>query len=261
MHSCKKKKKCMWRHSVLPIETFNLFFLFSIFFHCGAVGPPYSCCSISPSWILLTRERAAAEDGGASLSAFRNGWRWLSPRRGCRGSFLHSDRPAARFFPGNNNNNSSPGGRFGAEPSLRISRVLTGHSVIFKSCSGQQERRGRGVLSLTVCVWLGSAGGCACMCSAPYGRRRRPRSAGIIFPSRVAQTEPERRDSTEGAVDGSRMVSSCQTEKVLCGNEAWRGLHQRMGARFLFLTKQPISSRTGAAVALKATQTERSAGI
>lgn len=49
--------------------------------------------------------------------------------------------------------------------------------------------------------------GCACMCSAPYGRKRRPRSAGIIFPVRVAQTEPERRESTEGAVDGSRMVS------------------------------------------------------
>lgn len=46
------------------------------------------------------------------------------------------------------------------------------------------------------------------MCSAPYGRKKRPRSAGIIFPVRVAQTEPERRESTEGAVDGSRMVSA-----------------------------------------------------
>ncbi|XP_070780241.1 regulator of G-protein signaling 7-binding protein B-like [Enoplosus armatus] len=45
------------------------------------------------------------------------------------------------------------------------------------------------------------------MCSAPYGRKKRPRSAGIIFPiSKVAQTEPERRESTEGAVDGSRMT-------------------------------------------------------
>lgn len=47
------------------------------------------------------------------------------------------------------------------------------------------------------------------MCSAPYGRKKRPRSAGSIFPvSRGAHTEPERRESTEGAVDGSRMVSA-----------------------------------------------------
>ncbi|XP_054469098.1 regulator of G-protein signaling 7-binding protein B-like [Anoplopoma fimbria] len=39
------------------------------------------------------------------------------------------------------------------------------------------------------------------MCSAPYGRKKRPRSAGSIFPTaKVAQTEPE------GAVDGSRMT-------------------------------------------------------
>uniref|UniRef100_A0A3Q3WLQ5 Uncharacterized protein n=1 Tax=Mola mola TaxID=94237 RepID=A0A3Q3WLQ5_MOLML len=44
------------------------------------------------------------------------------------------------------------------------------------------------------------------MCSAPYGRKKRPRSAGIIFPIRAAQTEPERRASTEGVVDGSRMT-------------------------------------------------------
>ncbi|KAF1377244.1 hypothetical protein PFLUV_G00198670 [Perca fluviatilis] len=45
------------------------------------------------------------------------------------------------------------------------------------------------------------------MCSAPYGRKKRPRSAGSIFPiSKVAQTEPERRESTEEAVDGSRMT-------------------------------------------------------
>ncbi|XP_075885458.1 regulator of G-protein signaling 7-binding protein B-like isoform X2 [Nelusetta ayraudi] len=44
------------------------------------------------------------------------------------------------------------------------------------------------------------------MCSAPYGRRRRPRSAGIVFPSKVSQAEPERRDSAEGAADGSRMT-------------------------------------------------------
>lgn len=45
------------------------------------------------------------------------------------------------------------------------------------------------------------------MCSAPYGRKKRPRSSGIIFPIRVAQSGPDRRESTEGAVDGSRMVS------------------------------------------------------
>ncbi|XP_050928728.1 complement component C6 isoform X2 [Lates calcarifer] len=45
------------------------------------------------------------------------------------------------------------------------------------------------------------------MCSAPYGRKKRPRSAGSIFPvSKGAQTEPERRESAEGAVDGSRMT-------------------------------------------------------
>ncbi|XP_023281375.1 complement component C6 isoform X2 [Seriola lalandi dorsalis] len=45
------------------------------------------------------------------------------------------------------------------------------------------------------------------MCSAPYGRKKRPRSAGSIFPvSRGSQTEPERRESTEGAVDASRMT-------------------------------------------------------
>ncbi|XP_075935886.1 regulator of G-protein signaling 7-binding protein B-like [Anarhichas minor] len=45
------------------------------------------------------------------------------------------------------------------------------------------------------------------MCSAPHGRKKRPRPAGSIFPtSKVAQTEPERRESAEGAVDGSRMA-------------------------------------------------------
>ncbi|KAF7655351.1 hypothetical protein LDENG_00057380 [Lucifuga dentata] len=43
------------------------------------------------------------------------------------------------------------------------------------------------------------------MCSAPCGRKKRPRSPGNIFP-RAAQTEPERRDSTEEAVDDSRMT-------------------------------------------------------
>lgn len=62
--------------------------------------------------------------------------------------------------------------------------------------------------------------GFACMCSAPYGRKRRPRSAGIIFPVRVAQTEPERRESTEGAVDGSRMVSvEIARKKLLMSSE------------------------------------------
>lgn len=70
MHSC---NSFFYVKTVLPIETLNLFLFLSILFHCGAVGPPYSCCSISPPWILLTRERAAAEDGGASLSAFRSG--------------------------------------------------------------------------------------------------------------------------------------------------------------------------------------------
>ncbi|XP_032395327.1 regulator of G-protein signaling 7-binding protein B [Etheostoma spectabile] len=45
------------------------------------------------------------------------------------------------------------------------------------------------------------------MCSAPYRRKKRPRSAGSIFPvSKVAQSEPERRESTEEAVDHSRMT-------------------------------------------------------
>ncbi|MEQ2287428.1 Regulator of G-protein signaling 7-binding protein B [Ameca splendens] len=45
------------------------------------------------------------------------------------------------------------------------------------------------------------------MCSAPYGRKKRPRSAGSIFPiSKGAPAEPERRESTEAAVDDSRMT-------------------------------------------------------
>ncbi|XP_014913978.1 uncharacterized protein LOC106963536 isoform X1 [Poecilia latipinna] len=45
------------------------------------------------------------------------------------------------------------------------------------------------------------------MCSAPYGRKKRPRSAGSIFPiSKGAQADPERRESTEAAVDDSRMT-------------------------------------------------------
>lgn len=57
--------------------------------------------------------------------------------------------------------------------------------------------------------------GCVCMCSAPYGRKKRPRSVGIIFPIRVAQSGPERRESTEGDVDGSRMVS-VEGETAVC---------------------------------------------
>ncbi|XP_012732955.1 regulator of G-protein signaling 7-binding protein B isoform X1 [Fundulus heteroclitus] len=45
------------------------------------------------------------------------------------------------------------------------------------------------------------------MCSAPYGRKKRPRSAGSIFPiSRGTQAEPGRRESAEAAVDDSRMT-------------------------------------------------------
>ncbi|KAG7498577.1 hypothetical protein JOB18_014186 [Solea senegalensis] len=46
------------------------------------------------------------------------------------------------------------------------------------------------------------------MCSAPCGRKKRPRSAGSIFPiSRGAQAaEQERRESREEAVDDSRMT-------------------------------------------------------
>lgn len=45
------------------------------------------------------------------------------------------------------------------------------------------------------------------MCSAPYGRKKRPRSTGSIFPlGKAAQTD--RRESTEGAVDDSRMVGT-----------------------------------------------------
>uniref|UniRef100_A0A3B4GHW3 Regulator of G-protein signaling 7-binding protein B-like n=1 Tax=Pundamilia nyererei TaxID=303518 RepID=A0A3B4GHW3_9CICH len=47
------------------------------------------------------------------------------------------------------------------------------------------------------------------MCSAPYGRKKRPRSTGSIFPlGKAAQTETDRRESTEGAVDDSRMVGT-----------------------------------------------------
>ncbi|XP_037609133.1 regulator of G-protein signaling 7-binding protein B isoform X1 [Sebastes umbrosus] len=80
---------------------------------------------------------------------------------------------------------------------------------IFILIEDTSEKRGHLHLSLSVCVCVSvSGGGCACMCSAPYGRKKRPRSAGSIFPiSKVAQLEPERRESAEeGAVDGSRMT-------------------------------------------------------
>lgn len=44
-----------------------------------------TCFAVGSLCILRTRERGA-EDGGASLSAFRRGWRWLSARLGCGGS-------------------------------------------------------------------------------------------------------------------------------------------------------------------------------
>uniref|UniRef100_A0A8D0ADV3 Complement component 6, duplicate 2 n=1 Tax=Sander lucioperca TaxID=283035 RepID=A0A8D0ADV3_SANLU len=70
------------------------------------------------------------------------------------------------------------------------------------------------------------------MCSAPYGRKKRPRSAGSIFPiSKVAQTEPERRESTEEAVDGSRMVSTDKSPLLMFSK--WSvlsmSLHQTTG--------------------------------
>ncbi|XP_075993071.1 regulator of G-protein signaling 7-binding protein B-like [Genypterus blacodes] len=43
------------------------------------------------------------------------------------------------------------------------------------------------------------------MCSAPYGRKKRPRSAGSAA-LRAEPAEPERRDSAEEAVDDSRMT-------------------------------------------------------
>uniref|UniRef100_A0A3Q3B454 Regulator of G-protein signaling 7-binding protein B-like n=1 Tax=Kryptolebias marmoratus TaxID=37003 RepID=A0A3Q3B454_KRYMA len=49
------------------------------------------------------------------------------------------------------------------------------------------------------------------MCAAPCARKKRPRSAGSIFPvGRGARAELERRESAEAAADGSRMVGrSC----------------------------------------------------
>ncbi|KAM9735106.1 regulator of G-protein signaling 7-binding protein B-like isoform 2-T2 [Menidia menidia] len=45
------------------------------------------------------------------------------------------------------------------------------------------------------------------MCSATYGRKKRPRSAGSVFPvNKGAQTEPERRTSTVGALGDNRMT-------------------------------------------------------
>lgn len=53
----------------------------------------------------------------------------------------------------------------------------------------------------------------ACMCAAPCGRKKRPRSAGSIFPvGRGAQAELERRESAEAAVDDSRMVGRSGSE-------------------------------------------------
>lgn len=93
---------------------------------------------------------------------------------GCRGSCWGSVRPTARFF-------CPVRASASAEPRTPPERF--------------------------VCLGLSSAGGFACMCSAPYGRKKRPRTSGIIFPTRVAQSGPDRRESTEGSVHGSRMVS------------------------------------------------------
>lgn len=72
------------------------------------------------------------------------------------------------------------------------------------------------------------------MCSAPYGRKKRPRSAGSIFPvSKGAQTEPERRESAEGAVDGSRMVSAENTDNKTVDGEVFVSVALHQGTRLL----------------------------
>ncbi|MEQ2212124.1 hypothetical protein XENOCAPTIV_025610 [Xenoophorus captivus] len=62
------------------------------------------------------------------------------------------------------------------------------------------------------------------MCSAPYGRKKRPRSAGSIFPiSKGTQAEPERRESTEAAVDDSRMVGRKNTVFAVLSGDVHNG--------------------------------------
>lgn len=74
------------------------------------------------------------------------------------------------------------------------------------------------------------------MCSAPHGRKKRPRSAGSVFPTgKVAQTEPERRESAEGAVEGSRMASTeisplCSRLAKMLRFKAHTDPHRRTGA-------------------------------
>lgn len=162
-----------------------------------------TCFAVGSLCILRTRERGA-EDGGASLSAFRRGWRWLSARLGCGGSCwdIFSDPVLG--------NSHAPlregalgikqgGGKKSPHPAASACRLL-----LHRGHSSHQKREG-----IARCVWLGSGGGCACMCSAPYGRKKRPRSTGSIFPlGKAAQTETDRRESTEGAVDDSRMVGT-----------------------------------------------------
>ncbi|TRY97880.1 hypothetical protein DNTS_034119 [Danionella cerebrum] len=54
--------------------------------------------------------------------------------------------------------------------------------------------------------------GCVCMCSAPNGRKNRPRSAANIFQiGKSSVRDPERRESTESTRRAQRAMDDCRT--------------------------------------------------
>ncbi|XP_073668734.1 regulator of G-protein signaling 7-binding protein B [Paramisgurnus dabryanus] len=75
------------------------------------------------------------------------------------------------------------------------------HSSIFT------RKRTEKSFSLRVCCIRG----CVCMCSAPNGRKHRPRSAANIFHiGKPSLRDPERRESTESARRAQRAMDDCR---------------------------------------------------
>lgn len=67
----------------------------------------------------------------------------------------------------------------------------------------------------TFSQWGGFIRGCVCMCSAPNGRKNRPRSATNIFQiGKSSMRDPERRESTESSRRAQRAMDDCRTVSV-----------------------------------------------
>lgn len=144
-------------------------------------------------WRIRLSTIEARSCGVTAALGPRQRWRWLACWCGrCRGSVAD-----ARSAPSHHSNHRRQRNN---SPHPRIDLTLESRTDGLKTFS----------------QWGGFIRGCVCMCSAPNGRKNRPRSAANIFQiGKSSMRDPERRESTESTRRAQRAMDDCRTVSVL----------------------------------------------